>query len=105
MSISGMRQMRLQGLVDTHASLSPSVLSCLAFVSKRNDNERIAAASIDLSDKPATIEFKLSAAQSNSLQWLPSTQYIAMIRDHAGTISPAGKQAQTQCDALQAEGL
>ena len=52
---SGMRQVRLQGLIDAHASLSPSELSRLPFISQRNDDERIAAASIDLSDKPTTV--------------------------------------------------
>ena len=46
-----MCQVRLKGLVDAHASLSSSILRHLTVVSKRNDDQRIAAASTELSEE------------------------------------------------------
>ena len=58
---SGVCQVSLKGLIDTHTGLSSGILRHLTIVSKRNDDERIAAAIVELSDK-LTIDCSLHHA-------------------------------------------
>ena len=50
-----MRQIWLQGVIQAHAGFSSSILCHLAVVSQRNDEQPVAAASTELSAKPAMV--------------------------------------------------
>ena len=67
-----------QGLIDAQASLRPSVLPRLAFVTKGDDEQRITAASTDLSAKLSSLHSPPSAAKR---EMLTRIQQLVSIRN------------------------
>ena len=105
--------MRLKGLVDAHASLSTSILRHLAVVSQRNDDQRVAAASTELSEElalPGSLHPPLQVTHAEGMSCLQKkvSSCVPMVvqstASRHGHVAKGVEASQGSADAVAAEG-